>query len=350
MIKRLMGREMQLPCIGKLFKGAPKETRKRDNGAEYQTFGKELDYWRFESDQKHVAEAFFEAFGAAPRDLPVYLPFRLPEENFQAWREAYTAGGLDHRCDGESCTVWLDKRTGRYSNESIPCPTLKMSESDAKRNGCKDVGRLQVIIPQLNELGFVTMETHSVNDILFLIQCLPAYASLQPKDGLRNIPMILSRFQAEISTPREGKRVRVKKWLVSLRPWPDWSRQYLATRQKEMLLSASKPLLLAPGMSDEPDAEDEETVYEAEVVQEEEQPKEVPKRTPSNGAAQSKFGKQIIAMMVPLKWSDAQMLAHLNKEFGLASTSLVETVDGITEDEQKRMIKELQPLMPKAAK
>lgn len=348
-IKRLAGRGMQLPEIGKLFKGAPKETRQKD-GREYQTFGRELDHWRFESDQKHVAEAFFDVFGATPRDLPVYLPFRKADENFQAWREAYTAGGLDHRCDGETCTVWLDKKTGRYSNEPIPCPTLAMDEVKAKRDGCKDVGRLQVIIPQLNELGFVTMETHSVNDILFLLRCLPAYESLQPDQGLRNIPMILSRFKTEISTPRDGKRVRVAKWLVSLRPLPEWSQRYLSARRREMLTSADEPLMLVAGdAEDEEFGEVEEIVHDAEVVL---PPTETPKRAapPVATVAQSRLGKQIIAMMVPLKWDDAKMLAHINKEFGLESVSVAEAVDGISEEEQQALIKDLQAMMPKAAK
>jgi len=271
-IKRLQGRAMMLPPIGKLYKGESKQKIKksRPDGSTYEieTFGKELDYWRFESEQRHVAEAFFNAFGAQPRYLPVFLPFMTPEENFQYWQESYTAGGLDHRCDGEVCSVWLDKTTGKYRTDPIECPTRKMTPEQAKKVGCKDVGRLQVLIPALPELGFVTMETHSINDILFFIQSLPAYASLRPKTGLRHIPFILSRFQAEISTPRENKRVMTKKWLVSLRPDPNWSRDFLESQHQEMLTSGGGQLLIGttPPVEEPEDYEESETVHQAEVV------------------------------------------------------------------------------------
>lgn len=255
-IKGLTGRGAMLPCIGKLFKGAPKQTKKRTDGTEYQTFGAELDYWRFESDLPHVADAFREAFGDKPRVLPVYLPFRTSTENFEAWREAYTAGGLAHRCDGETCVLWFDpsvKPNGDYSSVAIPCPAKSMPPDKAKRDGCKPVARLQVIIPALNELGFVTMETHSLNDILHLDRALAAFEALRPQDGLRGIPFELSRFEKEISTPREGKRVRVKKWLVALRPLAQWSGQFLNAQYQAALASAAEPLQLEAGDVEEED-------------------------------------------------------------------------------------------------
>lgn len=353
-IKRLQGRAMMLPPIGKLFKGEPKQKVKktRPDGSTYEieTFGKELDYWRFESDQRHVAEAFFNAFGAQPRSLPVFLPFMTPEENFQYWQEAYTAGGLDHRCDGEICSVWLDKATGKYRTDPVQCPTLKMTPEQAKKTGCKDVARLQVLIPALPELGFVTMETHSVNDILFFIQSLPAYASLRPKTGLRHIPFILSRFQAEISTPREGKRVMTKKWLVSLRPDPNWSRDFLEAQHQEMLSSGGGQLLLGTSLSpvEEPEEyEESEIVHQAEVMLTEE-PRPAPPKADRPPAAQSKLGKQIIALQVPLKLKDDDLIALINKETGNEYQTVVEAVDGISEPEQQDLIAQMRAQLPGA--
>lgn len=265
-IQGLTGLGPRLPEIGKLFKGAPKETRSK-SGKEYQVFGRELDYWRFESKTPLTARLFAEAFaqdGGKPRHIPVFLPFATASENFQTCKEAYTAGGLEHRCDGHVCTLWLDHSTTRYRTDPVPCPTLTMSAEDAKYRGCKNVARLRVIIPALNQIGLVTVETHSINDILHLDACLPAYESLWD-DGLRRIPFMLSRVEREISTPRDGKRVKIKKWLVELNIDSDWSVKYLSAQRQQSLaaVAAAEPLLLTAADDDEDDEASERAEIEA---------------------------------------------------------------------------------------
>jgi len=248
--------------LGKLFKGAPKETKKRQNGGDYQVFGKELDHWRFEPDGSapFLARVFEEAFAkdaGKPRHIPVFLPFSRAEDNFSAWKEAYVAGGIEHRCDGETCVLWYDAIRNEYRTDPKPCPTLTMTPEDAKYKGCKQVGRLEVIIPALNELGVVTVETHSKHDIRFFDSKLPFYEGLQA-DGLRRIPFILSRVQREIATPRDGKRAHVKKWLVELHVDPDWSVKFLSA-QRQLALAAvetAEPLLLGAGEEDPDDDPD----------------------------------------------------------------------------------------------
>jgi recombination directionality factor gp3-like protein len=249
----LTGRGARFPEIGKLFKGAKKEKKTNSAGREYETFGKELDHWRFESSEPHIIEAFNAAFAEAdgkPQEIPVYLPFSRTEENFDAWQESYAAGGLLHRCDGRDCVLWFDDKSQTYRTDPKQCPTLAMTPDRAKRDGCKPVARLRVVIPALNQLGFVTVETHSKNDILHLDAALPAYESLRP-EGLRGIPMLLCRVKKSISTPGDGKRARRDKWLIQLKPHPEWAALYLDSQRQAALASVASPLLLTTNLTEE---------------------------------------------------------------------------------------------------
>lgn len=222
-IKRLQRQTASFPRIGKLRKGAAKPSDKQP--------GKDLDYFRFDSDDPEAVARFKAAYGEQPRQINVYLPFETVDENFPTWQEAYTAGAMQHRCDGETCVIWL-KPDGTYSQEPKPCP-----------GGCKEVGRLNVIIPELARLAYVTVETHSINDILQLTDNLQAALAL--RGSLTGIPFVLSRRPQEISTPgKDGKRARYTKWLLFLEPHPDWVRVQLAAMRHNALAVAANGLAL----------------------------------------------------------------------------------------------------------
>ena len=110
-IKRLQ-REAQFPCIGKLRKGGKKTPKKP---------GEDLTYFRFDTDDERAAEMFEQAYGKEPDTLPVYLPNQTVDGNFQAWQEAWLSGGLQHRCDGETCVLWLDgdKYSGSWNDDQM---------------------------------------------------------------------------------------------------------------------------------------------------------------------------------------------------------------------------------------
>lgn len=207
----------RFPRIGKLRKGG-----ERDEGARKP--GPELDHFRFTSDDADVVRAFHAAYGDHPRLVNVYLPYATLEECFQTWKEEWTAGGLKHRCDGERTVIFLaDPAKGKYETDpakQIACP-----------GGCDEVGRLEVIIPELFEAGYVgtvTMETHSINDLITIAAALAKTEEIRNghKLGLRGIMFNLRRVQEKISAPgfgqNAGKRQRVKKWLVRLDPAPEW--------------------------------------------------------------------------------------------------------------------------------
>lgn len=217
-------RQAQFPVIGKLRKGGAKP--EKGNAP-----GKDLDHFRFVTDDRNAAEAFLAYYGPEPTEISVFLPFATAAENFDAWMEEYTAGAMLRRCDGETMVFHRDDK-----NNPVLAP-----EPCRKACGlaclCKQVGRLKVIIPQLARLAWVMVETHSVYDIIGLTENLQAIEAL--RGDLRGIPMILSRRPREISTPgQDGKRVRRTKSLLFIEPDPSW-----VARQLESMRLAALPII-----------------------------------------------------------------------------------------------------------
>lgn len=215
-IKNLTDRSSVTPrfrTLGKLRKGGEKVAK---------GYGPDLDHFRFTSDDPGIVQAFIDVYGNEPHALNVYLPYPTTEQNFPTWKELWTAGGLQHRCDGETCTIWLGS-DGKYHRDPKPCP-----------GGCDEVGRLEIIIPELIAAGYVgtvTMETHSLNDMIAITQVLLKTEELSNGD-LRRVQFTLRRVSEHISVPgwgdNKGKRQRVEKWLVKIEPAVDWAQAQMA--------------------------------------------------------------------------------------------------------------------------
>lgn len=231
-----------LPRIGQLRKGG----KKPEKG-----IGKDLHFFRFVSDDEDTAAAFARWYGNQPNGIRILLPYRTVEENLFAWKQAYTAGALQHRCDRNTCVLWRDE-DGSMRTDPKPCP-----------GGCKYSGILEVIIPQLGRLATVSVITGSINDIINIHANL---LWLQTTNGsLQGIPLILRRVEREISTPRDGgKRTRAKKWLIQIEAEQDWVRLQLEAHKQQALtgmkglLSAAPPEILADVDSDEDNEDDDE--------------------------------------------------------------------------------------------
>jgi hypothetical protein len=229
-IKGLTDGEASFPKIGTLRKGA----EKKGNAP-----GRDLNHFRFDSsDQKAIAD-FEEKFGDTPTEISVLLPYDTTEQVFFTCKEEYTAGGIKHRCDGETVSllqvVGKDKKS-RYQKlftAPMKCP-----------GGCKEVGRLQVVIPALKRFGYVTAETHSINDIIQLHQQLKA--AEMTFGSLKSVPFVLRRSPSQISTPSsDGKRARRESWLLSIEVDPQWAeRQLEAARRHQMAIASSGALFL----------------------------------------------------------------------------------------------------------
>jgi hypothetical protein len=233
-IKGLTDRAASFPQIGILRKGAPKPERGP---------GRDLKYFRFDTDDAAAASAFRTVYGDEPTSVRVYLPFAGAAENFEAWQEHWTAGALQHRCDGETCVLWLQGQ--RYSTQAAPCPHRALSKDE--RDRCKPTGRLKVVIPELRRLAYVTVLTGSIHDIIALTEQLAALEQL--RGDLRGIPLILRRTPREISMPSSnGKRTRVEKWMISIEAAPSWVDLQLQAQERAALPSGApaRPLLPAP--------------------------------------------------------------------------------------------------------
>lgn len=242
----LTHRGANFPEIGQLRKGAEKPEAGNKPGAD-------LNYFRFDSNDLNAVAAFQKAFGKEPREIEVLLPFPTADENFDAWREEWTAGSLKHRCDGVTCVRWLvsnpkeaeqySTSMNHYSDKPKPCP-----------GGCKQSGRLKVIIPALQRFAYITVMTTSVWDILTIHQNLTALELI--RGNLQGIPMILRRVEREISTPNgNGARARRKKWLITIEAKPEWVQRQLIATQQAALPSVSAPLMLMPGQEDDDEPE-----------------------------------------------------------------------------------------------
>ena len=231
-IKHLqLDRPAAFPCIGKLRKGGEKQT----NAKGKEVMGRDLDHFRFTTDDVDAATAFGAYYGAEPKAINVFLPFATADENFAAWMEEYRAGGLVRRCDGETCVFSRDAK-GVAITLPTPC---------AHPCGCKQVGRLTVIIPELVRMAYVMVETHSVYDIIQLTENLQAAQAM--RGDLRGIPFILSRREREISTPTgDGGRARRKKSLLFIEPDPSWVARQLESMRIAALPQIDAPLLAAP--------------------------------------------------------------------------------------------------------
>ena len=226
-IKGLTDRQAQFPEIGRIRKGAPK--------TEEGYVGKDLDYFRVEFDETEVDAytIFINAYGQEPDQLNILLPFNSVDENFEAWREAYIAGGMTHRCDGEK--ILYDVNADKL-----------IADCDGS-SGCKPVGRLKVLIPELKRLAFLTVLTGSIHDIMNISRQLDALLKINGR--LAGVPLILKRKPVPISTPSgpDGKRARRVKSLLSIEANPTW----VAAKLDEMQIAAlptveNLPLLEAP--------------------------------------------------------------------------------------------------------
>jgi hypothetical protein len=219
--------------------------------------GKDLNHFRLDPidpKETELIRAFQEEYGQEPNNITVYLPFPSADENFEAWREEWTASQLRHRCDGEY--VYQYNRDGELVPTTEKCP-----------GNCKQVGRLSIIIPALvsraSRFGLVTMQTTSIHDIINIHRALTYYQTLGG-GNLQGIPFLLSRRPVAISTPSgaNGARARREKWLVFIEPAQAWVDRQLQAAERLALAAPQNRLLTVEQTveSDTGEILDEETV------------------------------------------------------------------------------------------
>jgi hypothetical protein len=239
-IKGMSDRNLAFPEIGQIRKGAPKPADGRKPGAD-------LQYFRVTFDEKETEaiETFTKVYGDKPDEIRVILPFNEIEKMWEAWLEAYTAGRLVARSDGEYFVYLVDTKTGEVLVKNGMDKTgNKRQYTDAQAVGkdfkgndikCRPVGRLKIIVPELARAAYMTVLTTSINDIVNISQQLAAFQELN-NGQIAGIPFVLRRRPKKISRPGEnGQRVRVEKWLLSIEADPEWVRAKL-TQVKRLAL------------------------------------------------------------------------------------------------------------------
>jgi hypothetical protein len=251
-IKGLTDRGLSFPEIGQIRKGI-KETRTRQDGSTY-TVPKDLEFFRVEFDQREQESAikFVQVYGREPKEINIILPFDEIERCWDAWLEAYTAGRMVARSDGERFVYWVDTATGdvKVKNGEPETPykdgQVVGHDYQGKDVFAVPVGRLKVIIPELARAAFLTVHTTSIHDIDNLSQQLGAFKRLN-NGVIKGIPLVLRRRPKKISIPAiDGQRTRMEKWLLSIEADPDWVKAKLV-EVKSLALPEAEELLLPEG-------------------------------------------------------------------------------------------------------
>jgi len=265
-IKNMTDKGLSFPQIGIIRKGAPKEPTKP---------GKDLNYFRveFSENEKKSAADFLATYKEQPRTIRIILPFNEIPRMWDAWYEAYTAGRMVARSDGEKIiyqcahdgTVIVKDGIEVATGLPKPHPEDMFAGNDYKGNGVKfkPVGRLNVIVPELKRAAYLTLITTSIHDITNISAQLAGFSALN-NGQIAGIPFYLRRTPRPVSVPKaDGSRVRMIKFLCSIEADPDWvamkldSLKTLALPNTDLLLPASNTENL-PVDEDVTDGETEE--------------------------------------------------------------------------------------------
>lgn len=228
-IKSLTTRQARFPLLGKIRKGGEKKENPKRPGTLIS--GDDLEYFRIDSDIQGINEKFTAIYGKEPKQLDCLLPFSCTDQVFPCWMEQWSdkdlkTSGLIIRCDEERQVIY--QQAGKMvATNPIPCKKLQQNP-DGSYQGCKckQVGRLQIVLPKLGELGYFEVETHSKWDIIGLTEQLLAIET--SAGSLIGIPFLLERGSRELSYPLpDGKRGRKTFSLLSIRVHPSSASQVL---------------------------------------------------------------------------------------------------------------------------
>ena len=246
-IKSLTTRQARFPLLGKLRKGGEKKENPKKPGTLMN--GDDLEYFRIDSDIQGINEKFTTIYGKEPKQLDCLLPFPYTDQVFPCWMEEWGATGLVSRCDEERQVIY--QQAGKMiATNPIPCKKLLQNPSGSYQEcKCKQVGRLQIVLPKLGELGYFEVETHSKWDIIGLTEQLLAIET--SAGSLIGIPFLLERGSRELSYPLpDGKRGRKTFSLLSIRVHPSRASQVLEiieTKAFQQFTGSTEPVrTLAP--------------------------------------------------------------------------------------------------------
>jgi hypothetical protein len=274
--------------------------------------GSDLTYFRveFAEQEPDAAAEFKRIYGDQPREIRIILPFNEIERMWDAWLEAYTAGRLVARSDGERFIYLVDTRTGEvkvrngapetpYKDGMVVGTWRNQKTNKDEPITCKPTGRLKVILPELARAAYMTVLTTSIHDIANISAQLEAFKTLN-NGQIAGIPLMLRRRPKKISMPKpDGGRARVTKWMLSIEADPQWVKAMLSEVKRLALPVNGLALLTEGGAHEAEDAIDMPAGYVDEDGDEGEQDPGIadnqqvqsgyfePKREPDPAAAQT---------------------------------------------------------------
>lgn len=305
-----------LPLIARLYKGGEKPESGNKPGAD-------LNYFRVEFEEQYtwLGEAWEALYGAKPVQFGrVFLAQNSLHEAFPTWKEEWNATTMLHRCDGRRQSRHYDASNSSYSSQPISCAAT--SNPACK---CKPVGRLNLILPDLLEatgvMGFVSISTHSINDILTISSYLNDILSMAKK--LTGIPFVFGRAQESISVPKPngkpGERLRVAKSLLYIQVDPDYTLAQLLP-----MLAQAQPLLSSgDGM----------------VINAPSAPRQLPAPSAPTGKPDDHWTRYADRVAAFTGWSDTKL--ELNPQHTLTALQAVEAdiqqIADFTQDERTAM-------------
>lgn len=216
------------PILGKFHKGGPKDAEGR--------VGEDLDYFRFVGapgkQKEEIEAAVLKIYGPEPDSLDVRFPLPTMEDVFGSWREAYTQSRLLRlRCNGKEWVYWIEGH--QVCRGRKPCP-LEYFDPDNRCPNCPvgPVGRLSIYLEPVWRAGFIgliTVETHSINDLIELGGALISYEPLTGK------VFRLFRRPKTVGAPlvKQNRRIAVEKSLLGLELQRDWALMLMASQDRK---------------------------------------------------------------------------------------------------------------------
>ncbi|CAK0758933.1 hypothetical protein CCP3SC15_2440003 [Gammaproteobacteria bacterium] len=284
-IKGLSDRGLSFPEIGNIRKGIK---AKNASGVEYP---KEVPYFvvQFDEQEEKRAALFSSKYGSQPTEINILLPFNEIERCWDCWYEAYVAGRMIARSDGEIFLYLADYKTGRLivQNSEPRTPHKEVVAEYTNSRGktelvkMRTVGRLKIVIPELQSLAYLTVHTGSFHDIRNISEQLEGIKALNG-GRLAGIPLVLRRRPKKISIPNEdGTRKRMTKWMLSIEADPNWVKKML-TQMKHLALPGNGLALL-------PEPENQQDAEESENIEEYDDPEEVEEMAEPEGSTDGEF-------------------------------------------------------------
>lgn len=254
------------PEIGQVRKGAAKT----EQGYVCKDLKDKFRVIFFAGDENQASRARFleahpNAVEAGPDilidRLTVFLPFPDPMACFDSWYEAYTAGRLVARADGEKFIRWVDTKSGEVKvNNGEPFTPFERGMAVGsyvnRKTGktetihAKATGRLRVVLPELARLAYLTVYTTSIYDVVRLTEQLRAIhwisQFLPHRTGVAGIPLELSRRLVDVTwVQADGSAKRVKHGLLNIEIERGWVER-MFTSLAGMALPAGMEAALLP--------------------------------------------------------------------------------------------------------